>query len=245
MDDLLIQLRDIRFGYTPGRPVLNGLCLDVGRRDRIALLGPNGSGKTTLFHLIMGLLSPWSGVITAFGKQRRGNDDFREVRRRAGLLFQDADDQLFWPTVLEDVAFGPLNLGRSPEAALETAKAAITTVGLSAFENRLTHRLSGGEKRMAALAAVVAMEPEILLLDEPSSGLDPKTKNRLAEILTDLKKPFVLITHDADFADRTAGAVYLMEAGKILTEPGRRLHRHLHAHPLGEFPHSHRHGDDI
>ena len=138
----------------------------------MALLGPNGCGKTTLLHLIVGLLRPSAGQIEAFGRQRMAEADFHEVRRRVGLLFQDADDQLFCPTVAEDVAFGPLNLGKSRDEVRRIVAGTLDSLGLAGYEHRVTYRLSGGEKRLVALATVLAMQPEVLLLDEPSGGLD-------------------------------------------------------------------------
>lgn len=232
-----IRLAGIRFGY-PDRPaVLDGLDFELRPGDRIGLAGPNGSGKTTLFHLIMGLVRPISGRVELFGEPRRSDRDFREIYPRIGLLFQDSDDQLFCPTVLEDVAFGPLNLGMGRDAAVERARSTLDRLGLAAFENRVTHRLSGGEKRMAALAAVLAMEPEVLLLDEPSTGLDDATRERLAEVLADLDIAFVLISHEADFLERVSGNVYLMENGRIRTDA--YVHSHAHVHPHTGHPHAH------
>jgi cobalt/nickel transport system ATP-binding protein len=187
MTDSVINLSKVRFAYPGGRLVLNDLDFHLHAGERIGLVAPNGSGKTTVFHIIMGLLKPVAGTIEVFGKERRTEKDFLEVRRRIGLLFQDADDQLFSPTVLEDVAFGPLNLGKSKDDAVSTAIRTLEFLGLSGFEDRVTHKLSGGEKRLVALATVLSMEPEVLLLDEPSSGLDAVTKERLVEILNSLE----------------------------------------------------------
>jgi cobalt/nickel transport system ATP-binding protein len=232
----IIRLSGVRFGY-PGRPpVLDGLDFELGPGDRIGLAGPNGSGKTTLFHLIMGLVKPLAGRVELFGADRTGDRDFRDVYPRIGLLFQDSDDQLFCPTVLEDVAFGPLNLGMEREAAAARARETLERLGLSGFENRVTHRLSGGEKRMVALAAVLAMNPEALLLDEPSTGLDDATRDRLAEVLAGLDVAFVLISHEADFLERVARRVYLMENGRIRTDAYVHTHAHVHPHT------GHRHG---
>jgi cobalt/nickel transport system ATP-binding protein len=232
----LVRLSGVRFGYS-GRPlVLDGLDFELRPGDRIGLAGPNGSGKTTLFHLIMGLVKPLAGRVELFGEDRTGDRDFRDVYPRIGLLFQDSDDQLFCPTVMEDVAFGPLNLGMDREAAAARARETLERLGLSGFENRVTHRLSGGEKRMVALAAVLAMNPEVLLLDEPSTGLDDATRDRLAEVLTGLDVAFVLISHEADFLERVARRVYLMVNGRIRTEAYVHTHAHVHPHT------GHRHG---
>jgi cobalt/nickel transport system ATP-binding protein len=238
-NDLLINLEGISFRYPDGPPVLNELDFKLRRGSRIGLIAPNGSGKTTLLHVIMGLLKPSSGKLEIFGRPVREEKDFADVRRRIGLLFQDADDQLFSPTVLEDVAFGPLNLGKSKSDAVQIARKTLDFLGLAGFEDRITFKLSGGEKRLVSLATVLAMEPEVLLLDEPMTGLDRTTKAKLTEILAGIGLSYVLISHDFDFLAETADAIYTMEDGKILLDKELHLHEHVHAHELGTYPHQH------
>ncbi|HCY88189.1 MAG TPA: ABC transporter ATP-binding protein, partial [Desulfobacteraceae bacterium] len=183
----IIELENISFRY-PGAydAVLNNLKLKIMPGDRIGLMAPNGSGKTTLLHTIMGLCRPQEGSVRIFGTPMETEADFTGIRPRLGLLFQDSDDQLFCPTVLEDVAFGPLNLGESRSQARETAIKTMASLGIEGLQDRITHRLSGGQKRLVALAAVLAMKPEVLLLDEPTSGLDSDVKQTLADILNQL-----------------------------------------------------------
>ena len=235
----IIQLQSVSFQYPGDRRVLDRLSFTLYRGNRIGLMGPNGSGKTTLFHLIMGILKPTEGGVKIFGNPVSDEKDFIPVRQRIGLLFQDADDQLFSPTVIEDVAFGPLNQGKSCEEAIDIAHRTLDTLGLSGFENRITYKLSGGEKRLVSLATVLAMEPEVLLLDEPTNGLDDNTKVTIKEILTRIEPSFILISHDFDFLEQTTHAVYQMENGKILTDKEIQVHRHIHAHPHGAVPHEH------
>lgn len=239
MSPLLLNLSNICFRYPGGKPVLDHLdfCLNAG--DRIGLVAPNGSGKTTLFHVIMGLLKPDSGIVEAFGRPRQEEADFVEVRRRIGLLFQDADDQLFSPTVLEDVAFGPLNLGKSRDEAIAVSRETLSFLGLENFEDRVTYKLSGGEKRLVSLATVLAMQPEILLLDEPSTGLDVGTKETLVKVLNELDLSLVLISHEFDFLSRTTRSLYTMEEGRIRLDEELELHTHQHAHLSGRQPHRH------
>lgn len=233
----LICLEDISFGY-PGRErIIDHLDLQLCKRDRIGLWGPNGSGKTTLFHMIMGLLKPLSGRIEIFGQPMRTEKDFREIYRKVGLLFQDADDQLFSPTVLEDVAFGPLNMGKSKEEAIAIARKTLADLGLSGFEDRITHQLSGGEKRLISLATVLSMEPEVLLLDEPGNGLDENTKARLTEVLNHLDLSYILISHEFHFMADITNKVYRMENGKIFTD--HLTHAHPHTHPHTAHGHNH------
>jgi cobalt/nickel transport system ATP-binding protein len=238
-DTPIIDLKGVTFGYPGGPLVLNDLDFRLRPGERIGVMAPNGSGKTTLFHLIMGLIKPLSGQISIFGKPLHGEKDFAEARRRIGLLFQDPDDQLFSPTVLEDVAFGPLNLGKTKEQAIATARRTLSFLGLEGFEERVTFKLSGGEKRLVSLATVLAMEPDALLLDEPENALDARTRARLIEILPSLDLSYVLISHELDFLTATADAVYTMENGKVLLDQEFRPHQHVHAHPLGARPHAH------
>jgi cobalt/nickel transport system ATP-binding protein len=237
--DTIIQLSNISFAYPNRAPVLKNLDFILKRGERIGWAAPNGSGKTTLLHIIMGLLSPDAGRIEIFGKQVKEEKDFVPVRQRIGLLFQDADDQLFSPTVLEDVAFGPLNTGKTKEEAVAVSQRVLVDLGLKGFEDRVTFNLSGGEKRLVALATVLAMKPEVLLMDEPTSGLDEKTKIRLKELLRTLELSYILISHEFDFMSDMVTAYQTFQDGRIIEDPGHHPHVHEHAHPLGKQPHKH------
>lgn len=194
--EALIEARGLSFAYPAHQPTLQGLNLRLVPGERLGLIGGNGSGKSTLLQLLVGLMRPTAGELLILGRPRRVEADFREVRRRVGLVFQNADDQLFCPTVLDDVAFGPLNLGKTPEEARSIALAALERVGLAGFEERITYKLSGGEKRGVAIATVLAMEPEVLLLDEPTTGLDQPATERLSEVLLSLPQAMILVSHD-------------------------------------------------
>jgi cobalt/nickel transport system ATP-binding protein len=206
MNEPLIELENITFAY-PGasHPVFQDFYYQLLPGEHIGLIGPNGSGKTTLLHLIMGLLRPQAGSIVVFGQEVKKEKDFVEVRRKVGLLFQNADDQLFCPTVLEDVAFGPLNLGKPPDEAIRIARETMARLGLTGFEDRVTYKLSGGEKKLVSLATILAMEPQLLLLDEPTAGLDEKTKERLIHILNHLDIGYMIVSHEHDFLNHTVG----------------------------------------
>jgi cobalt/nickel transport system ATP-binding protein len=206
MSEPLIELQNITFTY-PGapQPVFQDFNFQLLPGKHIGLMGPNGCGKTTLLHLIMGLLRPQAGSIVIFGQEVKKEKDFVDVRRKVGLLFQNADDQLFCPTVLEDVAFGPLNLGKPPAEAISIARETMARLGLTGFEDRVTYKLSGGEKKLVSLATVLAMEPELLLLDEPTAGLDEKTKDRLIHILKHLDIGYMIVSHEHDFLNHTVG----------------------------------------
>jgi cobalt/nickel transport system ATP-binding protein len=206
MSEPLIELQNITFTY-PGapQPVFQDFNFQLLPGKHIGLTGPNGCGKTTLLHLIMGLLRPQAGSIVIFGQEVKKEKDFVDIRRKVGLLFQNADDQLFCPTVLEDVAFGPLNLGKPPAEAIGIARETMARLGLSGFDDRVTYKLSGGEKKLVSLATVLAMEPQLLLLDEPTAGLDEKTKDRLIHILQHLDIGYMIVSHEHEFLNHTVG----------------------------------------
>ncbi len=211
----LIRLRGVAFAY-PGRdPVFEGLDFELSPGARVGLVGGVGAGKTTLLHLIVGLLRPSAGEVEAFGQVRREDKDFLEVRRRAGLLFQDPDDQLFCPTVLEDVAFGPLNLGKEREEALDIARGALEAVGLRGYEDRVCYRLSGGEKRLASLAGVLAMQPDALLLDEPFNALDEDHVERVLSVLADLPQAMLIVSHHMDHLRSATDSAWRLSRGRL------------------------------
>ena len=212
-DNDLIKIQDLFFGYQNGKKVFQGINFSLKQQERIGLIGPNGAGKTTLFHLIMGLLKPSSGSIEIFGKVRKEESDFREIRQTIGLLFQDSDDQLFCPTVEEDIAFGPLNLGKSHQEASMIVRETCKKLGLSGYEKRITHRLSGGEKRLVALATIMAMKPACYLLDEPTTGLDDKASKRFLDYLREHSDTYVMISHNHDVLKNAVDKVYELTDG--------------------------------
>jgi cobalt/nickel transport system ATP-binding protein len=240
MSQALIQLTNIDYTTTNGRQLFDKLHFALYEGERIGLIAPNGSGKTTLFHMIMGLVKPAAGSIRILGRSLTTEKDFAAVRTHIGLLFQDADDQLFNPTVLDDVAFGPLNLGQSREQAIATATQTLASLGMETFAERVTFQLSGGEKRMVALATILAMQPQVLLLDEPSAGLDEQTKMHLIQVLNDLQTNYVVVSHEYDFIEEITEKIYSIRDGRIVYDSHDHVHRHVHAHPYGQQPHKHR-----
>lgn len=215
MSERLFELRDIDFAYGPDRPVLNGLSFDVGAGDRIALRGGNGAGKTTLLEIMIGLRRPARGSVWAFGEERCREQDFVEVRRRAGLLFEDPDDQLFSSTVEEDVAFGPFNLGWPRDRVRQAVRDALRDVGLTGFEARATYHLSRGEKRLVSIASVLVMNPGVLLLDEPTLGLDEAHVETLVRILDESPAARVVVSHDPEFIARVTDRAVEMRGGLL------------------------------
>ena len=212
----MIRLKDITFRYAAQRQVHEGLNFQLGQDEKIGLIGPNGAGKTTLFHLVVGLLTPTAGNIEIFGQDRCQEQDFWEVRERVGLLFQDPEDQLFCPTVAEDVAFGPLNLGKSRAEVQQTVQSTLRLLQIEHLEDRITHHLSGGEKRLVSLATVLAMEPDILLLDEPTAGLAEEMVDRVSDVLDEHVRTCVIVSHNRPFLERNVQQIYRMADGKIV-----------------------------
>ncbi|MBX6389537.1 MAG: ABC transporter ATP-binding protein [Frankia sp.] len=218
-----IDVRGLAFAYPDGRQVLFGVDLQIARGERVALLGPNGAGKTTLVLHFNGILRGGAGEVR-IGGLPVGPGTLPEIRRRVGLVFQDPDDQLFMPTVGEDVAFGPANLGlRGAELAARVDEA-LAAVGLSGHRDRPPHHLSLGERRRAALATVLAMRPEVLVLDEPSSNLDPAGRRELAEILLGLDVTLLMVTHDLPYALQLCPRSVVLSGGVVGADgPTRRL----------------------
>jgi cobalt/nickel transport system ATP-binding protein len=213
-----------------GAAVLRDVSFSLAAGERLAIVGPNGSGKTTLLRAMVGLQPVTRGRIVAFGRERKAEADFHEVRQKAAYMFQDADDQLFCPTVVEDVAFGPLNMGLGDEEALARARATLTTLGLAHLSDRLVRRLSGGEKRMVCLAGVLAMDPDVLLLDEPTNSLDAAHVEKLTEALQKVDKAMVIVSHDRPLLDCLATRALAMRDGQLVPAV---LHRHPHVHEHG------------
>ncbi len=213
---IVIKLINLSFAYPSRDYVFKKLNFNFSQGEKIGLVGLNGSGKTTFFHLIMGLLNPLEGKVEIFGKERKVESDFAEVRERIGLVFQDPDDQLFSSTVAEDIAFGPLNLRKNNQETKKILKETLETLGLSGFEDRITYNLSYGEKRLVSLATVWAMQPEILLLDEPTTWLDEGTIKKIVQILNSHPHlSYIIISHDKKFLKDTTNKTFRMINGKI------------------------------
>lgn len=212
----IIRLRGVRFSYDGQRAVHSGLDFGLAAGSKVGIMGPNGAGKTSLFHLVVGLLRPSAGEVEVFGQPRRQEADFREVRTRVGMLFQDPEDQLFCPTVGEDIAFGPLNLGKDREEVSAIVRETLALLDLEHLEERVTHHLSGGEKRLVSLATVLAMRPEVLLLDEPTAGLAEGMVDRVTDVLAEHVTTCVIISHNRAFLDRNVDQLYDMRDGVIV-----------------------------
>lgn len=239
-DEPLLRIRGLSYHYPDGRMALREVGLRLAAGERVALVGPNGAGKSTLLLHLNGLL-PGPGYehrhshgpdLTAHRHDHGPSvwvaglpvveRHLPEVRRRVGLLFQDPDDQLFCPTVLEDVAFGPLNLGLPPDAAARAARDALARVGLAGFEDRTPHHLSFGERRRACLAGLLACGPDLLALDEPSANLDPRARRQLIRLLAGLATALLLATHDLEMVLELCPRTVVLDAGRVVADGASR-----------------------
>ena len=212
-----IELRDVHFAYGDGHAALEGVSLEIQAGERVAILGPNGAGKSTLCLHLNGILRPRSGQVLLDG---RPVDDrsMPQVRRRVGVVFQDPDDMLFMPTVEQDIAFGPANLGLSPADIEQRVVTALDMVDMAEVRTRPPHHLSFGQRKRVAAAAVLAMEPDVLVLDEPSSNLDPQARREFAEILQRLPQTLVLVTHDLPYAWQLCDRAVIVDYGRIAAD---------------------------
>ena len=213
----VLDVRGLAFAYPDGHQALFGVDLHVHQGERVALLGPNGAGKTTLVLHLNGILSAGAGTVAVSGLPVE-KANLKEIRRRVGIVFQDPDDQLFLGTVRQDVAFGPANLGVSGAALEAKVMAALDQVGMADFADRPPHHLSFGQRRRVAVATVLAMEPEILVLDEPSSNLDPASRRELADILRGLDVTVLMVTHDLPYALELCPRSVVLSDGVVVAD---------------------------
>jgi cobalt/nickel transport system ATP-binding protein len=216
-----VVVREVEFAYPDGRVALHGVDLAVEAGERVAILGPNGAGKTTLALHLNGIYEPRTGSVT-IGDLPVNTANLPEIRRRVGLVFQDSNDQLFMPDVGEDVAFGPANLGVTGLELEERVTDALNAVGGAGLLRRPSHHLSGGERRRAALATVLSMDPDVLVFDEPSSDLDGAGRRELVSTLAPLDMTQLVITHDLPLALELCPRSVIMRAGRVVADGGTR-----------------------
>jgi len=212
-----VRVRHLRYAYPDGHVALAGVDLDVAPGERVALLGPNGAGKTTLMLHLNGVLTASEGTVEIGGTALSRNT-VRDIRRRVGLVFQDPDDQLFMPTLAQDVAFGPANFGLRGEELEARVARALDVVSMTELAARSPAHMSGGQRRRAALATVLACEPDVLVLDEPSANLDPVARRELAETLKELAATMLIVTHDLPYAAQLCDRAIVMDGGVIVAD---------------------------
>jgi cobalt/nickel transport system ATP-binding protein len=212
----VLQVHDLHFSYHDGLAALRGVSFEMCEGEKIALVGPNGAGKSTLMLHLNGILSG-HGEVTV-GGDRLTRDNLPVIRSMVGLVFQNPDDQLFSPTVFEDVAFGPLHMGLPMDEIESRVKSALEAVRMSSFRDRLSHHLSVGEKKRIAIATVLSMEPQILVLDEPSAGLDPRARRTLINLLRELPITMLVSTHDMRLVEELFPRTIVMDEGQIVAD---------------------------
>ena len=212
----IIKIENLSFSYPDGQQALTEVSLTVYQGETIALIGPNGAGKSTLFLHLNGILRS-NGRVEVFGGPI-SDDNLREIRRKVGLVFQNPDDQLFSPTVFDDVAFGPINLGYAEEEVHRSVVKALRWVGMEGYEKRSPHHLSLGEKKRIAIATVLSMSPEILVIDEPTSNLDPRSKWSLIALLKKLPMTRIIASHDLELVRTLCQRVIILDRGQVVAE---------------------------
>ena len=213
----MIEFRHVDFSYEKDRPVLRDLSFRIEKGESVGLIGANGAGKSTVMKLLLGLLTPKSGEILVDGVPV-GKKTLAEIRRKLGFVLQNSDNQMFMPTVYEDMIFAPLNYGLSREEAEQRVDAVLEKLGLQELKHRHNHRISGGEKRMAAIATILAMEPEAVLMDEPSSALDPCNRRLVINTIRELRQTKLITSHDLDMILDTCERVILLSGGAVAAD---------------------------
>ena len=219
-ENISLLIEELAFAYPDGNQALFGVNLKISKGERVALLGPNGAGKTTLVMHLNGILSTLHGKVFVAGKlvDSKDKEGLKQIRSKVGIVFQDPDDQLFMPTVGQDVAFGPYNMGLRDTELDEVVTQALSMVGMLEYKDRPPHHLSFGQRRRVAVATVLAMKPEILVLDEPSSNLDPASRRELAEILRSLDITIIMVTHDLPYAYELCERSLILSGGIIAAD---------------------------
>jgi cobalt transport protein ATP-binding subunit len=216
LENICIEIRELSFAYPDGRQGLRDVSLNVRSGEKVALVGPNGAGKSTLLLHLNGILQG-EGVVRVM-EQEVAEPHLARIRAQVGLVFQDPDDQLFSPTVFEDVAFGPLYAGLAEDEIQRRVGWALSQVGLEGYAERVSHHLSLGEKKRAAIASVLSMQPDVLVLDEPTAGLDPRTRRRLIGLLQELPQTMITATHDIRLVAEVFPRMVILDGGRLVAD---------------------------
>lgn len=217
MSHHIVEVSNLAYSYPDGTPAVNGITFRITHGESVAIVGANGAGKSTLLHHLNGYLAPVEGTVR-IGDFPLTKETVQDVRRCVGMVFQDCDDQLFMPTVFDDVAFGPLNLGLPVAEVEERVTSALKEVGAVHLKDRPPHRLSGGEKRAVAIATVLAMSPDILVMDEPTTGLDPRARRSLIGLLASFRHTKIIATHDLDLVLDLCERTIVIHEGKVTAD---------------------------
>ena len=225
MEQIHLETKNLSFTYHDGTQALKNVNIKIKKGEKIAIMGPNGAGKSTLFSHFNGLSEPTSGHVEIEGEKIVfEREALLKVRQKVGIVFQDPNDQLFAPTVKEDVAFGPMNLGLEYEEVERRIKESLEMVGMAGFEEKTPHHLSGGQQKRVAIAGIIAMRPDIMILDEPTAGLDPEGVDKVLNILNNLSKEgmsIVISSHDIEMVNHFADKIFVLYDGEIIAEGDR------------------------
>ncbi len=214
----VIDIDNLTYHYPDGTEALRDVSFQIGAGESMALMGPNGAGKTTLFLHVNGLIKSNSGAVKIFGVSVDGKRSLKEIRRRVGIVFQNPDDQLFCPTVFDDVAFGPLNYGLPAQEVISRVQDALKAVGMPDFGDRVSHHLSFGEKKRISLATILSMKPDIILLDEPTSNLDPRARRNVIEVIRGMSATKIIATHDLEMALELCQRGIVLDSGRVVAD---------------------------
>ncbi len=222
MEHIHLETKDLTYTYPDGTQALKKVNIQIKKGEKIAIMGPNGAGKSTLFSHFNGLTEPTSGHVEVDGKKIIfERDELLKVRQKVGIVFQDPNDKMFAPTVKEDVAFGPMNLGLDYDEVEKRIEESLEMVGMSGFEEKTPHHLSGGQQKRVAIAGIIAMRPEIMILDEPTAGLDPEGVDKVLNILNKLNEEgisIVISSHDIEMVNHFADKIFVLYDGEIIAE---------------------------
>jgi cobalt transport protein ATP-binding subunit len=217
VSDRWVEIEHLHYAYPDGFEALRGVDLRIGRGEKVAIVGPNGAGKSTLLLHLNGINRPRHGVVRIAGSEVDAST-VRRIRAEVGVVFQDPDDQLFSPTVFDDVAFGPLHMGLAADVIHDRVESALKAVGMEGFERRLPHHLSLGQRKRVALATVLSMDPSVLVFDEPSAGLDPRGRRQLIDLLRSLTQTLIVATHDMRLASEVLPRTVIMDDGIVVAD---------------------------
>lgn len=220
MTNIQLSTENLSFTYPDGTRALKNINIEIEKGEKVAIIGPNGAGKSTLFSHFNGLTEPTSGCVKIEGKPISfEKDELLKVRQKVGIVFQDPDDQLFAPTVKEDIAFGPMNLGLSYDEVEKRVEDALKMVGMENYEDKTPHHLSGGQQKRIAIAGIIAMKPELMILDEPTAGLDPDGVEKVLNIMNQLNEEgmtLIISSHDIDMISKYADKIFVLYNGEII-----------------------------
>lgn len=235
----ILEVKELNFSYSADKVIFKDADFSLFNGDHVGLWGANGAGKTTFLKILTGLIKPQSGNVFFEGKIVVDKDQWHDLRLKVGFVLQHPDDQLFFPEVIDDVAFGPLNQGLSVEEAKKKSLVVLKDLGIESIAHELSYELSGGQKKLVTMASVLSMSPEVLLLDEPTNGLDSISRSKIIDIINNIDKPKIIISHDAELLSMTCNKFITIHNGQFDRIEEAAEHTHVHTHFYGKSYHVH------